>query len=113
MSEYKIIYIESTTETYTYKDKTCPIQKITTQNGNVYAWVSDKDVGTNWTCIPFREEDIEMESYYPNIPYNIQIVHNIHKKPMININRGKQQICRQEINRWELRDSEKWSTDDI
>lgn len=111
MSEYKIISIESTTETYIYKDKIIPIKKITTYNGNIYAWISDKDVGIDWTCIPFYDDNIEIESYYP-IPYNIQIIHNSYKQPMININKGNQQILRQEVNRWEFRNLEKWCIDE-
>lgn len=57
------------------------------------------------------DNKIKMEQNSLNIPYNIQIIHNIYNQPMININKGNQQILRQEINRWEYINCNKWRKD--
>ena len=111
MPEYTIIKIETTNEIPANSVFEHPFKKLTTANGNVYSWNSSMDVGTDWTSIPLCDKGIKNQQNLPDAPYNVQIIHNYIRKPMININKGNQQGLRQEINRWELRNSGGWHKD--
>lgn len=113
MNPNTIVSIESTNEMPTNSIFKHPFQKITTANGNIYSWNSSMNVGTNWTSIRLCEEGIQNQPDSQDSPYNIQIIHNFEHKPMINVNKGNQQGLRQEINRWELRNSGGWHKDEV
>lgn len=112
MAEYKVINLESTNEIPNNTVFKHTFQKISTANGNIYAWNSSMDVGKDWTSISLCDKAIQNQPDSPNSPYNIQIIHNYKHKPMININKGNKTVLRQEINRWEFRNLNGWYKDE-